>query len=105
MAERFASARVLAVYASRLADPAGQTDMRIRRHTYDSLDYFIGICRVVCNPCGNMTRGGGTENARFDPHFIAQLWPDAGNTGLNRKGRSWRAWKPFCRSFHLCALL
>ena len=31
------------------------------------------VGRVVCNPCGYMTRGGGRENWHFDPNYIVEI--------------------------------
>ncbi len=73
VADRFATDPVSAAYASRLEDMASHADLWIHGHTHDSFDYQIGKCRVVCNPCGYMTRGGGIENANFDPNFVVQL--------------------------------
>lgn len=71
--ERFANDPVSAAYASRLDDLAGQADVWIHGHMHDSFDYRIGTCRVVCNPCGYMTRGGGTENPRFDSNLTIDI--------------------------------
>lgn len=73
VADRFATDPVSAAYASRLDDLACQANLWIHGHMHDSFDYHIGQCRVVCNPCGYMTRGGGVENARFDPNFICEI--------------------------------
>ena len=73
VADRFATDPVSAAYASRLDDLACQANLWIHGHMHDSFDYHIGKCRVVCNPCGYMTRGGGVENARFDPNFICEI--------------------------------
>lgn len=73
IAERYASDPVSAAYASRLDDLASQADVWVHGHMHDSFDYQIGKCRVVCNPCGYMTRGGGIENGRFDTNFIFEL--------------------------------
>lgn len=73
VAERYASNPVSAAYASRLEDLASRADVWVHGHMHDSFDYQIGKCRVVCNPCGYMTRGGGIENAQFDSNFIVEL--------------------------------
>jgi len=69
----FADDPVSAAYASRLDELACQSELWVHGHTHDSFDYQIGRCRVVCNPCGYMTHGGGTENGRFDPNFIVEI--------------------------------
>jgi len=73
VAEQYASDPVSAAFASRLDDLAGQADIWVHGHMHDSFDYQIGKCRIVCNPCGYMTRGGGIENEQFDPNFIIEL--------------------------------
>jgi predicted phosphodiesterase len=73
VAEQYATDPVSAAFASRLNDLASQADVWVHGHMHDSFDYQIGKCRVICNPCGYMTRGGGIENARFDPNFIVEL--------------------------------
>lgn len=72
IADRFATDPLSAAYASRL-DMVCQADLWIHGHMHDSFDYRIGKCRVVCNPCGFMTRGGGIENAQFDKNFIVDI--------------------------------
>lgn len=73
ISDRYASDPVSASYASRLDDIAIQSDYWIHGHMHESFDYQIGKCRVVCNPCGYMTRGGGIENEEFNPNFILEL--------------------------------
>ncbi|PWF48467.1 metallophosphoesterase [Massilia glaciei] len=62
-----------AAYASRLGALVSQANLWLHGHMHNSSDYLIGQCRVVCNPCGYMTRGGGTENARFDRNLIVEV--------------------------------
>ncbi|NHZ66993.1 metallophosphoesterase family protein [Massilia genomosp. 1] len=71
--EEYATSRFSAAYASRLDELARQADLWVHGHMHDPVDYRIGKCRVVSNPCGYKTRTGGTENARFDPGFIVEL--------------------------------
>lgn len=73
VADHFASDLVSAAYASRLDDLAEMADVWVHGHMHDSFDYRIGRCRVVCNPCGYMKRGGQGENPAFDPNFIIEL--------------------------------
>lgn len=70
VAEEYAGDPASAAYASRLDDLVSQADVWVHGHMHDSFDYHIGKCRVVCNPCGYMTRGGGIENDQFDPSFV-----------------------------------
>lgn len=62
-----------AAYASRLDDLVQMADVWIHGHMHESSDYHIGKCRVVCNPCGYMKRGGQGENPEFDPNFIIEI--------------------------------
>lgn len=65
-----------AAYASRMDDLVSQADLWVHGHMHEALDYRIGKCRVVCNPCGYISRDGDPENSQFDPAFVAEL-PDA----------------------------
>lgn len=56
--EEFSGDPVSAAYASRLDDLVAQADLWVHGHMHTSSDYFIGKCRVVCNPCGYMKRSG-----------------------------------------------
>lgn len=40
---------------------------------HESVDYTIGQCHVVCNPCGYKGRDGTIENVRFDPDYVIVL--------------------------------
>lgn len=71
--DQYAHDPVSAAYASRLEDIAEKADLWIHGHTHASVDYQIGPCRVVCNPCGYMTRAGQAENPQFDPNFVIEL--------------------------------
>jgi predicted phosphodiesterase len=48
-------------------------DLWIHGHTHSSHDYFAAGTRIVCNPRGYPWRGGGFENARFDPTRIVEV--------------------------------
>lgn len=62
-----------ASFASQMDDLVSQADLWVHGHMHETLDYRVGKCRVVCNPCGYINRDGGAENAQFDPGFIVQL--------------------------------
>lgn len=62
-----------AAYASQMDDLVSQADIWVHGHMHKTLDYRIGKCRVVCNPCGYINRDGGAENAHFDPDFLIEL--------------------------------
>lgn len=65
-----------ASYASEMDDLVSKADLWVHGHMHEALDYRIGKCRVVCNPCGYIDRNGSPENSQFDPAFVAEL-PDA----------------------------
>jgi predicted phosphodiesterase len=44
----------------------------IHGHTHDSFDYDLNGTRVLCNPRG-YAKDGVSENARFNPHLIAEV--------------------------------
>lgn len=56
-----------------MAGPAGQADLWVHGHVHESFDYWIGRCRVVCNPRGYPGRAGQAENARFDPNYVVEI--------------------------------
>ena len=64
---------VSAAYASRLDHLAEKADLWVHGHTHSPMDYRIGKCRVVCNPCGYPQRDGTPENEEFDPGFIVTV--------------------------------
>lgn len=73
VSEEFADDPVSAAYASRLDDLANQVDIWVHGHMHESFDYLIGNCRVICNPCGYMTREGRIQNPRFDPNLTIEV--------------------------------
>lgn len=73
VAQRYARDPVTAAFSSKLDDLVQKADIWIHGHTHDSFDYRLGKCRVVCNPCGYMTRGGGMENVAFNANLIVEI--------------------------------
>lgn len=73
VAARYAQDLTSAAFASPLDALAARPDLWVHGHMHDSSDYRVGAGRVVCNPCGYLLRGGGNENAGFDPAFIVVL--------------------------------
>jgi predicted phosphodiesterase len=73
VADKFGVEPASAAYASRLDVLVAQADLWVHGHMHESSDYKIDSCRVVCNPCGYMTRDGGIENAQFDANFIVDV--------------------------------
>jgi len=76
VSDQYSTDPVFASFASRLDDLVAQSDIWIHGNMHDSFDYRIGKCRVICNPCGYMRRGGMPENVNFDPNFIVDLGGD-----------------------------
>ena len=62
-----------AAFASNLDTVAEKADLWIHGHTHTSMDYTIGKCRVVCNPCGYQLRSNGNENPDFNPNLIIEI--------------------------------
>jgi len=73
VAERYADDIVSSAFASNMDEIVKQADLWVHGHMHNSFDYQLGKCRVVCNPCGYMTRGGGMENGRFDPNLVVDI--------------------------------
>ena len=73
VADEFIDDPVSAAYASRMEELVGSSDLWIHGHMHDSFDYQVGKCRVVCNPCGYMTRGGAIQNPKFDSNLIVEI--------------------------------
>lgn len=71
--DQYRADRTSAAYASHLDDLLEQADLWVHGHMHESLDYKVGKCRVVCNPCGYRTRSGGIENTQFDANFIVDI--------------------------------
>jgi predicted phosphodiesterase len=60
-------------YASQMDGLVAQADVWIHGHMHETLDYRIGKCRVVCNPCGYINIDGTAENKLFDTAFVVEL--------------------------------
>jgi predicted phosphodiesterase len=60
-------------YASDLTADALLANLWIHGHTHTSMDYKIGKCRVVCNPCGYAMEDGTNENPSFNPNLIIEI--------------------------------
>jgi predicted phosphodiesterase len=73
VSDQYRDAPASAAYASRLDELAEQADLWVHGHMHESLDYNIGKCRIVCNPCGYRTRAGDVENSQFDSNFIIDI--------------------------------
>lgn len=71
--DAFGSEGCSPAYASRLDELAAQADLWVHGHMHASLDYQIGECRVVCNPCGYKRPDGTPENERYDSGFIVDI--------------------------------
>ena len=42
-------------------------------HTHESMNYFIGECRVICNPRGYFGHNTSGLNLNFDPNFEVEI--------------------------------
>jgi hypothetical protein len=73
VAPQYANDLTSSAFASRLDHLAAMPDLWIHGHMHDSFDYRVGAGRVICNPCGYLRRGGGNENAAFDPDLVVEL--------------------------------
>lgn len=70
---QFREALDSAAYASCLDDMMPKVDLWVHGHMHTSSDYYIEKCRVVCNPCGYMTRLREPENTQFAADLIIDL--------------------------------
>lgn len=71
--QKYQAEILFAAYASNLDNLAAKADLWIHGHTHTSMDYQIGKCRVVANPCGYQLGGGCNENSTFDPNLIIEI--------------------------------
>lgn len=73
VAERFKEHPLSAAFASNLDHLVRRADLWIHGHTHDNFDYYLGKCRVVCNPRGYVRQHYETikvENQEFDPELV-----------------------------------
>jgi predicted phosphodiesterase len=70
IAPHFRNGLLSAAYASDLENMIVelQPGIWLHGHTHNSSDYFLGNCRVVCNP-----HGYGLENPSFEPTKLVEL--------------------------------
>jgi predicted phosphodiesterase len=68
-----ASDELSTAYASQMEDVVENANLWVHGHLHRSLDYRIGQCRVVANPCGYPQRNGNRENIHFDPNWIVEV--------------------------------
>ncbi|WP_300754240.1 metallophosphoesterase family protein [Janthinobacterium sp.] len=73
VAEEYADNLGSPAFASQLDELVAQADLWVHGHMHASLDYRIGGCRVVCNPCGYQRPDGTPENEQFNPGLIVEL--------------------------------
>lgn len=73
VADKFGEASTSAAYASRLDGLVAKANLWVHGHMHESLDYQLGNCRVVCNPCGYIARNGSAENVLFNPNYVVEL--------------------------------
>ena len=68
-----ASDELSTAYASQMEDVVENANLWVHGHLHRSLDYRIGQCRVVANPCGYPQRNGNRENIHFAPNWIVEV--------------------------------
>jgi DNA repair exonuclease SbcCD nuclease subunit len=70
IAPRYATSggQLNAAFASNLDNLASLADVWLHGHMHNNSDYFLGDCRVVCNPSGYPG-----ENCGFDPELVLAL--------------------------------
>ncbi|MDY1032456.1 metallophosphoesterase family protein [Stenotrophomonas sp. CFBP8980] len=75
--ERFANELLSAAFASDLSSLIQKSDLWIHGHVHDSMDYFVGDTRIVCNPLGYPHQDSAgfwrQENLAFDPNFVVEV--------------------------------
>jgi len=71
--DEFTSDIISSAFASNLDALVEKADLWVHGHMHTSSDYQIGKCRVVCNPCGYVTKAGTPENREFNPGLIVEL--------------------------------
>lgn len=76
VADRFKDSTLSAAFASNLDQLVKRADLWVHGHTHDSVDYWLGKCRVVCNPRGYVRErydGTKVENKAFNPELVIEL--------------------------------
>jgi predicted phosphodiesterase len=72
VAPRFKAEPLSAAFASHLDHLVEKADLWIHGHTHDNFDYWLGRCRVVCNPRGYIS-ARGIENPSFIPDLVVEI--------------------------------
>ena len=72
VAPRFKAEPLSAAFASHFDPLVEKADMWIHGHTHSNFDYQLGMCRVVCNPRGYISRRG-IENPSFIPDLVVEI--------------------------------
>jgi len=74
---RYRGQLVSAAFASNLETMTSKADLWVHGHIHDSMDYWVGKARVVCNPLGYPQQGSDRrwhrENPSYDPHLIVEI--------------------------------
>lgn len=75
--ERYREQLLSAAFASNLDALVMKSDLWIHGHVHDSLDYTVGVSRVVCNPLGYpLSYPVGArhwENDLYDPNYVVDV--------------------------------
>ena len=75
--DRYRADHLSAAFASDLDFLVSKADLWVHGHIHDSMDYQIGVARVVCNPLGYPLRSSDghwyRENPAYDPNLIVEV--------------------------------
>jgi predicted phosphodiesterase len=72
IAEKYKNFKLNGSFASHLDDLVKKAHMWFHGHTHTSLDYYIGDCRVICNPRGYHINSK-TENENFNSDLLISI--------------------------------
>lgn len=71
--EHFQGGALSPAYASDLTRLLGRSKLWIHGHIHDSLDYQVGMTRVLCNPRGYVPPSGEPMNELFQPDLVVEI--------------------------------
>lgn len=70
---QYISDPVSAGFASNLEALVKKANLWVHGHIHESMDYMVGGCRVLANPCGYRTKGARAENWDFNPNLVISI--------------------------------
>lgn len=71
--EHFQGDQLSPAYASNLERLLDRSKLWIHGHIHDSMDYQVGMTRVICNPRGYPTPSGEHMNEQFQPNLMVEI--------------------------------